>query len=667
MIILTLSIVVCPNVIKSHASIILGTTVIGLVAAVLLASGFSFDVSNYDITDWITTKINDYLTANNYLTVSDWLGADFERDINVSGKFLGIPFQLWLKLKAAVDWMVQVGNLPQGGSVSSPVNEYVLSNEYIAEFILDGVSYYDIPVYNSILITLNSYSNGAMYSRLLSKYITSSIIIPTSMFDGNTHNFSSNTYNYTPIFSSGINSGGYWYGGNRYGFGYGSIVLQSNTNRPGMAYDSRLPIYLIFLRNNGVAWPLMIYYGVDGQQYTVSNYTNNNGMYFDIYSRNGSLNVTSNGNTQYPSFNNSDPVYIDLQIGDLTSSLSSLTDLIIALNQNLVEATIALQEASQSDLPVDTTPFKQLVDSYEEVTNDVISGDISITSGLSSMYTLLAGSLQNITNPALSDACINAYNAFVNKLSLFQSAGGGSTPNYTYTTVQTLQGQLDTLYNNYQNGNITYDSMLTAAANDLSLAVEDAISTQEIISLNSVYQSFLQMVGAVIEGSTYSKGVVQQFDEVLEDYADGTISRSAALTQLKSIYQLGMASAKTAVDVGVIISGYQAALDQIAVDNFTITTTTGDLVTDVTNMESDLVGQIDLDQFEAYIDFNNWRFLPQSEAGLYREYFQRIMDSQSPFYVFIYIPLILSMVGIILGSRIYFRRSYNTNSGKTDK
>ena len=49
--------------------------------------------------------------------------------------------------------------------------------------------------------------------------------------------------------------------------------------------------------------------------------------------------------------------------------------------------------------------------------------------------------------------------------------------------------------------------------------------------------------------------------------------------------------------------------------------------------------------------FDDWVLMPDSEANLYREYFKRFFADSSPFYVFIYYPIVLGIAGIVMASR----------------
>lgn len=657
---LSVALIVVPVTINSKVqAVAISSFVIGLVLAVFLALGYTFTVNNSDISSYIETAINSYLNYKNYNSVNEWLGNDYTSNITTSGVFVGLPYSVWEATNDMVKYTIDNNNIPVDGSVSNPVESYVTPKYFLANV--------DIPQYNYTISQYPLYTPkylGTVYSRYHSVYevnfpIESFLVMSYSQLVASINNLSitysvnginrtENLRQYTPVWAYYIQQG---------------YVTMSNYAQ--YTIDINRPIEFGFTISNVGSSNYtmsMFFYDVYGRHIYINYSNGSNGTNYAVNPND--ITISSSGLKEYPEFNLVDRVYIDLQQGDLLSGLQALTNVINQVNQNLIQATIALQESNASNLPVDTTPFIQLVQSYEELTNDVISGEVSITSGIASMYTLLSGSITNITNPTLTNACISAYNAFLNKLSLFQSAGGGSAPNYTYTTVQTLQGQLDTLYSNYESGNITYSNMLTFAASDLSDAVADATSTQEIISLNSVYQSFLENVGATIQSSAYTQDVLDNFEDTLEDWRDGTISREEAIAQLQSQYRLGIQSAKTAVDAGVVISGYQAALDTIAVQEFDITSELGEVSADTIALEDDLVELLDLTQLETYLDFQHWTYLNLTEANLYREYFQRFNDVNSPFYVYIYAPLVLGIVAAVLGTGFVFRSKAHDREGE---
>lgn len=641
---MSFSLVLVPCIQYSHCTITISSFLIGLVLAVGLGLGIGWIVSQTDIQNVISDALQEYFNLMSYSSISDWLGPDWQSNISTFEKYLKIPFGQWVLIKQFWNWYRSSRNL-SSGTVTAPSNSLVSGGTSLATNI------------GSFQVSSNVFNSQYGYTRFANFDIYGLSFVPSSMVAF----YLSDINNVFP-FSFSVN-----------GTSHSISVIYLTSPYP--CYDFALdnvPFSRVFVSRTDDTWlnikqssPLYLCLVDRGQNQCLPF------VYYTSFQYDSLLTAWKSGSSPLPftsapysvlasdygefgyTFNSSDPIYLDLQLGNLSSSISALSDLISALNQNLVSYTIALQEASSSDLPIDTTPFIQLVQSYENLTNDCINGNITVTSALSSMYTLLSQSIGRISNPSLENACLSAYNAFLNKLSLFQSVGGSAT-NFTFTTVQTLQSTLDTYYQSFSGGSITYDQMLSTAAGALSTSVSSATSTQEIISLNNVYRSFLSRVGADLDSSTYSKDVIDGFHETLDDYEDGTISRSQALSSLKSDYRSGISGTVSAVDVAAITAAYQASVDQIAVSEFDISSELGQVSADSIALEDDLLEQLDFNSLQAEFAMQSWQFMPDREANLYREYFEQFLDEDSPFWTFLYYPLVLSLMGIVLGTAISF-------------
>lgn len=364
--------------------------------------------------------------------------------------------------------------------------------------------------------------------------------------------------------------------------------------------------------------------------------------------------IISQGQPAY-NFNQIDTVYIDLQIGELISSIQALTDLITAINANLITATIAIQSNSPSDLPVDTGPYIDFVNYCNEQTNLALSGYHSIAEAVGNMYTEMYDYMETTTSTSLLNAIIGAYNAFINKLTLFQVINGSSGSGSLLQTVQDYQEDLSDIRDSYTYGTITSAQAITQASALLYSYVSDAASVEEIIGLNSAYQSFAQDLGLVLDISTNVTSSIVGFNSIVDSFLIGNIDTTTALNSLLTAYKSALQSSKTIDGVTAIISAYQACVDRISLNAFSIDPDTiGTTVPEVIDMEDDLLKQLNINSLSSFLQFQNWQYINTNEGNLYREYFQRIMDSQSPFYVFIYVPLVLGIVGIILGTRIHF-------------
>lgn len=432
-----------------------------------------------------------------------------------------------------------------------------------------------------------------------------------------------------------------------------------------MNLDRRFPTYYIFgAYNETHAIPLFVYTAIDGNTYIIFPRSDPN-WGLQPFGGNSMINASGSGQPPY-NFNNSDLIYIDLQLGQLQSSLQGIIDLITAINNNLVAFTVAIQTNSPEDLPVNMTSILDFISYCNNETGMFMSGTQTLSETLGNMYEQMYTVLGTITSPVLSNAIISAYNAFLNKLTLYEQTTANA--GIEFESVQQFTSELKTIQNNgISSGLIT--SALTNALNTLNTYVSNATSIEEIIGLHNAYQSFLEGLGLRLEQSTYSKNAVKAFNDIVDSYLNGSITQEQALTNLLSSYKTNLKTyAKTAEDVSAIIAGYQACIDRISLQAFDVPADgLGTLVPEVIKQEDDIIQQLNTNELSTMLQFQQWQYMNAGEANLYREYFQIILDTTSPFYVFIYPVLILGIVGIILGThiRIHGKGSVrNATSGK---
>lgn len=647
-------------------AIAISSLIVGLVIAVCIACGIYFTVNDDDLNGYIVDIISDYLEYMGFTSISDWLGTDYQNQVGIFDNYLKLSPTLWSPLTALIQWAKSNNRLPDNGTISTPTELVITPQYYIPSLTVDGVTYNNYPVLPTeavyeLYMQSFPWRTANTWKSILSNFSTALVTLYYSdylNYQFISHTFSSNGI--TGTFTVGL-SGEYYNQWN------GSTVCLTlpNTYRT-IPFNVNLPAYLLIVKASNGACPVVLFPSVDGNYYAcVSGLLPGTGFPFITNSVFSSS--TDIGMPQYQ-FNNLDPIYIDLQMGNLTSTLQALQNLLTAINNNLISATIALQEASPVDLPVDTTPFIQLVSSYENVTNDYINGNTTLTSALSSMYTLLNGSITNISNPSLENACISAYNAFVNKMALF-SSNGGNQSSANYQNVQLLESDLSDLKDDYISGNSTLSQILTSAATTLSTYMGYASNIQEIIGLQNAYNLFLNDLGFELDLSTNAQSVISDFNDTLDDYLDGTITREEAIGDLRTTYRNGITGSMTASDVGAITTAFQSALDQITVNELNISESIGEVSADTIALEGDLLEMLDFTQLSAYFNFEQWEFFPDTESNLYREYFQRFLATTSPFYEFLYYPLILGVAGLILGTTIRFgvkaRRSRGSSVSKS--
>lgn len=637
--------------------------VTGLFLAVCISMGLSFDLLGIDVTSWSDLVIGNFLNANGYNSIEEWLGASYQAETSISGSFLGITPNLFAKIKLAVDFGIQNGDIPTGGSEAAPVNKDIRPKYYLSDLtITNNITNNTQSFTNLPLVYVNDIASGGdllngfyQVNYLPTNYLYT---FTYSTISGNASNtefrlidFTSNTIpGYTNLSTYADFFRFRTYSGNS----VNSLVRPATyTQYPA---NSQYPIYCIPACSGSVNdmrfTLLFIYRATNGNYYYQANHDNPwSRIPVVVSDTNGK--IISVGQPNY-NFNNVDPIYIDLQLGNLLSSIQALIDLITAINNNLITATIAIQSNSPSDLPVDTTPYIDFVNYCNEETNLALSGYQSIAEAVGNMYVEMYDIMSETTSTNLLNAIINAYNAFINKLTLFQIMNGSSGGSGSLLEpVQDFQVDLSDIRDSYSSGSITSAQAISQASALLYSYVSDAASVEEIIGLNSAYQSFAEDLGLILDQSSNVNSVINGFNNIVDQYLNGTLDSQAALSSLLSTYKSALNSSKTVESVIAIISAYQVAVDRISLNAFSVDPEgIGTTVPEVIQQEDDLLQLLDQNDLRAILQFQQWSYLNTNESNLYREYFQKILDSTSPFYVFIYPCLVLGIVGIILGTHI---------------
>lgn len=664
--ILSFALIICPIVkLNTVHAIGIPTFVVGLFLAVCISMGFYFNLHNVNIQSWAETVINAYLTSNGYSSIEAWLGANYESETTVSGSFLGLTPSLFAKLKLAVEFGISSGDLPSGGSETQPVQKTIQGAWYVPDFTYTDLrtnttySFNNYSVSHLDEICVNPGGTNLGGTKII-KYIPSQVMftLPYSFMSTVSTpyrlvDFESNTV--TGYSSFSFNGSDY----NRLQTYIGSGYVTSRIMKPHqnvLPINTSSPIYCVPVACtvSGSDWLIVvfIYQSINGNFYLFTD-TSSGYNRIPVVHRTSSSEVYSVGQPQY-TFNNADLIYIDLQIGELTSALQALTALLTAINNNLVTWTIALQTNNPGDLPVDTTPFIDFVDYCNEQTNLYLSGTQSLAATVGNMYQELYNTLTGITSSQLSNACINTYNAFINKLTLFSSISDSGGSLYS---VQAYQNDLTSLSG-------TFDQKISSATSLLDTYISNASGLQEIIGLYNAYTSYCDSLGFQINLVTDTKSCISQMNGIVDQFIAGTLSSDQALHSLLTLYKNGLTGANTADQLGAIVSAYQVCVDRVTLLGLEIDPNgLGDVSADVINLEDDLLSNIDLNEISSLLSFQNWTYINASEGSLYREFFQKIMDSDSPFYLYIYVPLILGIVSIILGTRVHLPSKKENDSG----
>ena len=677
-IMLVICIIFCPLCIKVKADLVISSFVIGAFLAVAISLGFYFNVNNTDISAWVQAKINAYLQANGYNSIEAWLGANFQAEASFSGSYLSLTPSLYAKLKLAVEFAIGSGNdqLPSGGTVSDPVMRTIEGGFYFPSIEYNGTTYTDFPIMDLRPLLASSEAVSGTVGGTVEFHIIPDLPygwylpVPTATATQNlSFTFSNKTITgYNEIYYSTASSVATYKRYNIVMWGFGgeknsngvftwpsSIMPVNNASWGQLNYDDRVSPVITFgvIDNTPKAVPVLAWKAINGNYYvsyqkTPSQYWS----WFIPYGGTTQIDAYSVGLPAY-TFNNADLIYIDLQLGQINSTLQAIMDLITAINNNLISWTLAIQSNTPSDLPENTTPLIDYVDYCNEQTNLYLSGTSSISACVGNMYQELYSVLNEVTSSQISTACINTYNAFINKLTLYASLSstGGSL-----SSVQAFQDALYLLTG-------TYDQKIANATSLLDTYISNASGLSEIIGLYNAFTAYCDSLGFQINLITDTKTSISDMNTVVDNYIAGTISSEQALSSLLTLYKTGLNGSKTADQVGAIVSAYQACVDRVTLLGLEIDPDgLGDVSADVINLEDDLLSNIDLNEISSLLAFQNWTYINTSEGSLYREFFQKIMDSSSPFYLFIYVPLILGIVSIILGTRMHLPSKKSSGS-----
>lgn len=672
-IILSIALILCPIVrVSTIQAIGIPTFVIGLFLAVSLSMGFYFDLHNVNISTWAEGIINAYLTANGYNSIEAWLGLNYESETTVSGSFLGLTPSLFAKIKLAVEFGVSNGDMPSGGTTTQPTTVNIEPLYYLPNFTYTDVrlnqtytyTNFNVPALSDLVVNAVVTSNQFGAPRII-KYIPSNYLysIPygyiTSVSDGfRLCNFTSNSLTGYSGFTNQNNNSLWLHTVSNDITNHGisnQVNKPSNRNQP---INSSTPIYALpvcTLSENSYWFTIVYgYLATNGNYYIFVNSNDTDWAHIPVVTNTSSGDIYSVGQPGY-NFNNADLIYIDLQIGDLLSALQALTSLITALNNNLVTWTIAIQSSDPNNLPVDTRDFIDFVDYCNEQTNLFLSGTSTISSCVGNMYQELYNILSITSNTTLCDACINTYNAFINKLTLFiqYSNGSGSGSFSNLPLVQDFYDDIMTIYDSFNGTNQT--TVINNAITLLSNYTSQATTVEDVLGLNAAFENFLSLMDYNLDLPNSITSSISSLNTIVDNFLSGNIDSGTCLTTLLTSYKTSLNSCRTVQETIALLGAYQNCLDRVSLEAFTVDPAgLGTVVPEVIQQEDDLLELVNVQELSSMLQFQNWQFMNSGEANLYREYFQTIFDSDSPFYVFVYVPLVLGIVGIILGTRIHF-------------
>ena len=251
------------------------------------------------------------------------------------------------------------------------------------------------------------------------------------------------------------------------------------------------------------------------------------------------------------------------------------------------------------------------------------------------------------------------------------TGGSGSTGNSGY------EG-FNNIVDKFQNGNITYTDALDQLGDRY-----DFIHTTDIYQ-NLLYVNEYQMSVSKLNGLVSSSAAEKssdldvQMSATVDQFADGSIDLKGAMDTLQGDFSTALSGAQTVEEAQAVTAVYQVKLRQLETQNqvklmegFDVVISDEDIqkADDYYAAEDELVNAFDVADFDAQLQFDLWWLqMPRNETIEYKKFFDYLMN-ESDIKYFITIPLAMSLVAIIMGTRMRTRpdrvieRSTTVDSG----
>lgn len=160
--------------------------------------------------------------------------------------------------------------------------------------------------------------------------------------------------------------------------------------------------------------------------------------------------------------------------------------------------------------------------------------------------------------------------------------------------------------------------------------------------------------------------LVPSLNNSVNSFASGSSTLEDSLTSLNNSFGSSLDSAETPEQALLVSTQYQIALKkleiqaQIKAKNKLDSAISDDEMSQFDSYyqtEEDIIQLFDKEEFESKLDYQTWLLqLPTTEAIQYRQFFEYILND-SPWKYFILIPMMMTLVSIVLGTRIRLRGS----------
>lgn len=249
--------------------------------------------------------------------------------------------------------------------------------------------------------------------------------------------------------------------------------------------------------------------------------------------------------------------------------------------------------------------------------------------------------------------------------------GSGSTGNSGYDG-------FNYIVESFQYGNITYTDALDMLGDRYKL-IQTTDIYQNLLYVNE-YQMSVSKLNGLVSSSAAEKSadLDEQMSATVDQFADGSIDLKDAMDTLSSDFSASLSGAQTVEEAQAVTAVYQVKLLQLENENqvklmegldAVITEEEIQKADDYYAAEDELVNAFDVAEFDAMLQFDLWWLqMPKNETIEYKKFFDYLMN-ESDIKYFITIPLAMSLVAIIMGTRMRTRpdrvieRSTTVDSG----
>lgn len=247
------------------------------------------------------------------------------------------------------------------------------------------------------------------------------------------------------------------------------------------------------------------------------------------------------------------------------------------------------------------------------------------------------------------------------------SGGGGTTdpdnPGSGATGNSATVGY-NKIVDKYINGTYTYTEALDQLGDRYDLISTDNIY-QNLLYVNEYQMSVSKLNGLVSSSAAEKSAVLDvQMSATVDQFVDGSIDLKDAMDTLSSDFSTSLSGAQTVEEAQAVTAVYQVKLLQLENANqvklmegldAVITDEEIQKADDYYTAEDELVNAFDVASFDAQLQFDLWWLqMPRNETIEYKKFFDYLMN-ESDIKYFITIPLAMSLVAIIMGTRMRTR------------